>query len=47
MLNKIVKSKPFKNATRKTSDVIKITLAVYFIPIVISVALIPIFQVGE
>lgn len=43
-LKKIIKSKPFKNATRKTSNVIKITLSVYFIPIVVSVALIPVIH---
>ena len=43
-LKKIIKSKPFKNAARKTSNVIKITLSVYFIPIVISVALIPVIH---
>lgn len=43
-LKKIIKSKPFKNAARKTSNVIKITLSVYFIPIIISVALIPVIH---
>lgn len=43
-LKKIIKSKPFKNAARKTSNVIKITLSVYFIPVVISVALIPVIH---
>ncbi len=43
-LKKIVKSKPFKNAARKTSNVIKIILAVYFIPVVVSVILIPIIH---
>lgn len=43
-LKKIIKSKPFKNAARKTSNVIKIILAVYFIPVVISVALIPVIH---
>ena len=43
-LKKIIKSKPFKNAARKTSNVIKIILAVYFIPVVVSVILIPIIH---
>lgn len=41
-LKKIIKSKPFKSAARKTGNVVKVTLSVYFIPIVISVALIPV-----
>lgn len=41
-LNKIIKSEPFKSAARKTGNVVKVTLSVYFIPIVISVALIPV-----
>lgn len=43
-LNKIIESKLFKNAARKTGNVVKITLSVYFIPIVISVALIPVIH---
>lgn len=43
-LNKIIKSEPFKSAARKTSNVIKVTLSVYFIPIIISVALIPVIH---
>ena len=43
-LKKIIESKPFKNAARKTGNVIKITLSVYFIPIIISVALIPVIH---
>lgn len=43
-LNKIIKSEPFKSAVRKTSNVIKVTLSVYFIPIIISVALIPVIH---
>jgi len=42
MLERIIKSKPFKSAARKTGNVVKVTLSVYFIPIVISVALIPV-----
>lgn len=41
-LNKIIKSEPFKSAARKTGNVVKVTLSVYFIPIIISVALIPV-----
>ena len=41
-LNKITKSESFKNAARKTGNVVKVTLSVYFIPIIISVALIPV-----
>ena len=41
-LKKIIESKPFKNAVRETSNVIKVTLSVYFITIIISVALIPV-----
>ena len=43
-LNKIIKSEPFKNAARETSNVIKVTLSVYFVPIIISVALIPVIH---
>nr|DAR20418.1 MAG TPA: hypothetical protein [Caudoviricetes sp.] len=43
-LNKIIKSKPFKSAARKTSNVIKVTLSVYFIPTIISVVLIPVIH---
>lgn len=43
-LKKIIKSKSFKDATRKTSNVIKITLSVYFVPVVVSVALIPVIH---
>lgn len=43
-LNKIIESKPFKNAARKMGNVVKITLSVYFIPIIISVALIPVIH---
>lgn len=43
-LKKIIKSKSFKNATRKTGNVVKVTLSVYFIPIIISVALIPVIH---
>ena len=43
-LKKIIKSKPFKNAARKTGNVVKVTLSVYFIPILISVALIPVIH---
>lgn len=41
MFERIIKSEPFKNAARKTGNVVKVTLSVYFIPIIISVALIP------
>lgn len=41
-LKKIIKSKPFKSAARKTGNVVKVTLLVYFVPIIISVALIPV-----
>lgn len=41
-LKKIIKSKPFKSAVRKTGNVVKVTLLVYFVPIIISVALIPV-----
>lgn len=41
-LNKIIKSEPFKSAARKTGNVVKVTLSVYFISIIISVALIPV-----
>lgn len=44
ILNKIIESKSFKNAARKTGNVVKITLSVYFIPIIISVALIPVIH---
>lgn len=43
-LNKIIKSESFKNAAKKTSNVVKVTLSVYFIPIIISVALIPVIH---
>lgn len=43
-LNKIIKSEPFKSAARKTGNVVKVTLSVYFIPIIISVALIPVIH---
>lgn len=43
-LNKIIKLEPFKSAAMKTSNVIKVTLSVYFIPIIISVALIPVIH---
>lgn len=42
MFERIIKSEPFKNATRKTGNVVKVTLLVYFVPIIISVALIPV-----
>ena len=42
MLERIIESKPFKSAARKTGNVVKVTLSVYFIPIIISVALIPV-----
>lgn len=43
-LNKIIKSEPFKSAARKTGNVVKVTLLVYFVPIIISVALIPVIH---
>lgn len=43
-LNKIIKSELFKSAARKTGNVVKVTLSVYFIPIIISVALIPVIH---
>ena len=43
-LNKIIKTEPFKSAARKTGNVVKVTLSVYFIPIIISVALIPVIH---
>lgn len=42
MFERIIKSEPFKSAARKTGNVVKVTLSVYFIPIIISVALIPV-----
>lgn len=44
MLERIIESKPFKSAARKTGNVVKVTLSVYFIPIIISVALIPVIH---
>lgn len=44
MLERIIKSEPFKSAARKTGNVVKVTLSVYFIPIIISVALIPVIH---
>lgn len=44
MFERIIKSEPFKNAARKTGNVVKVTLSVYFIPIIISVALIPVIH---
>lgn len=44
MFERIIKSEPFKSAARKTGNVIKVTLSVYFIPIIISVALIPVIH---
>ena len=42
MFERIIKSEPFKSAARKAGNVVKVTLSVYFIPIIISVALIPV-----
>lgn len=44
MFERIIKSEPFKSAARKTGNVVKVTLSVYFIPIIISVALIPVIH---
>lgn len=44
MFERIIKSESFKNAARKTGNVVKVTLLVYFIPIIISVALIPVIH---
>lgn len=44
MLERIIESKPSKSAARKTGNVVKVTLSVYFIPIIISVALIPVIH---
>lgn len=44
MFERIIKSEPFKIAARKTGNVVKVTLSVYFIPIIISVALIPVIH---
>lgn len=44
MFERIIKSESFKNAARKTGNVVKVTLSVYFIPIIISVALIPVIH---
>lgn len=44
MFERIIKSEPFKSAARKTDNVVKVTLSVYFIPIIISVALIPVIH---
>lgn len=44
MFERIIKSEPFKNAARKTGNVVKVTLSVYFIPIIISVSLIPVIH---
>lgn len=44
ILERIIESKPFKSAARKTGNVVKVTLSVYFIPIIISVALIPVIH---
>lgn len=44
VLNEIIESEPFKNAARKTGNVVKVTLSVYFVPIIISVALIPVIH---
>lgn len=44
MFERIIKSEPFKGAARKTGNVVKVTLSVYFIPIIISVALIPVIH---
>lgn len=38
MFERIIKSEPFKSAARKTGNVVKVTLLVYFVPIIISVA---------
>ena len=43
MFERIIKSEPFKSAARKTGNVVKVTLLVYFVPI-ISVALIPVIH---
>lgn len=44
MFERIIKSEPFKSAARKTGNVVKVTLSVYFIPIIISVAMIPVIH---
>lgn len=44
MFERIIKSEPFKSAARKTGNVVKVTLLVYFVPIIISVALIPVIH---
>lgn len=44
MFERIIKSEPFKSTARKTGNVVKVTLSVYFIPIIISVALIPVIH---
>ena len=44
MFERIIKSEPFKSAARKTGNVVKVTLSVYFISIIISVALIPVIH---
>lgn len=44
MFERIIKSEPFKSAARKTGNVVKVTLLVYFIPIIVSVALIPVIH---
>lgn len=44
MFERIIKSEPFKSAARKTGNVVKVTLSAYFIPIIISVALIPVIH---
>ena len=44
MFERIIKSEPFKSAARKTCNVGKVTLLVYFVPIIISVALIPVIH---
>jgi hypothetical protein len=44
MFERIIKSEPFKSAARKTGNVVKVTLSVYFIPIIISAALISVIH---
>lgn len=43
-LNKIIKSELFKSAARKTGNVVKVTLLIYLVPIILSVALIPVIH---